>query len=125
MQLDERFRPAERLRRKADFDRVFASRRSAADDVLVVYVADNGLAFSRLGVSVSKRIGNAVRRHYVRRRVREAFRRNKRELSAGLDIVCVAKPPAANRRVDVAGALLALAARAASRPSAVRTPKGR
>lgn len=58
----------------------------------MVYVAANGLADSRLGLSVGKRVGNAVARHRIKRLIREAFRLSRHELPAGADIVCVARP---------------------------------
>ena len=51
----------------------------------------NGLAFSRLGITVTKRIANAVGRNRVKRRVREAFRTAGENLPSGLDLVVVAK----------------------------------
>ena len=72
---------------------------------MVVYVAPNDLGWSRLGLSVNKRIGNAVRRNYVRRRIREAFRTQKDALPKGLDIICVVQPKAAKRGFDLAASL--------------------
>jgi len=112
---DQRFQKTERLRLRTAFAGVFAARCSVADDVLVVYVARNELAWSRLGISVSKRIGHAVERNYVRRRIREAFRRNKPDLPVGLDIVCVARPAARERQRDVADSLVTLVRRAERR----------
>jgi ribonuclease P protein component len=112
---DERFHPRERLRLKRDFARVFGGKCKAADAVLVVYAARNDLTWSRIGISVGKRIGNAVRRHYVKRRVREAFRRSKADLPRGLDIVCVARPPAADADVDVSASLRKLILKVACR----------
>lgn len=54
-------------------------------------VSPNEEAFSRLGISVSKKIGNAVRRNRVKRILREIFRRNKSLLEPFLDYVFVAK----------------------------------
>ena len=51
----------------------------------------NGLAFSRLGITVTKRVANAVGRNHVKRRVKEAFRAAGKSLPAGLDLVVVAK----------------------------------
>ena len=110
---DQRFRPGERLRLRKDFARAFEVKCSAADAALIVYVADNGLAWSRLGISVSRRIGMATVRNDVRRQLREAFRTNKRELPRGLDIVCVARPKAADRRWDAARSLRTLVHEAA------------
>ena len=96
MPVRQRFLKREHLRLRRDFARVLGGKCKAADAVLVVYAARNDLTWSRIGISVSKRIGNAVRRHYVKRRIREAFRKSKADLPCGLDIVCVARPPAAD-----------------------------
>jgi ribonuclease P protein component len=87
-----RFRPHEHLRRPADFQAVYDRRRSAADGTLVVYARENGLAFSRVGLSVSKKFGPAVRRNRIRRLLREAFRLTKAELPAGYDLVLIPRP---------------------------------
>jgi ribonuclease P protein component len=87
-----RFRPHEHLRRPADFQAVYDRRRSAADGTLVVYARENGLAHSRVGLSVSKKFGSAVRRNRIRRLLREAYRLSKGELPAGYDLVLVPRP---------------------------------
>ena len=108
-----RFHRKERLRNRSDYVRVYAGRRRAGDAVLLVYVADNDLDWSRLGLSVSKKVGNAVSRNYVRRRIREAFRLAKADLPRGLDIICVAKPEAARSGRDIARSLRTLITTAA------------
>ena len=100
---------------RADFARVFSGKCRRGNDVLIVYVAPNGLTWSRLGLSVSKRLGNAVRRNCLRRRIREAFRLNKADLPVGLDIVCVARPGAMRPDMDLARPLRTLVREAASR----------
>lgn len=112
---DQRFRKTDRLRLRTDFAAVLAAKCSVADEVLVVYVARNDRAWSRLGISVGKRIGNAAERNYVRRRIREAFRRNKPDLPAGVDIVCVARSAAKDRRRNVVHSIVTLAHRAERR----------
>ncbi len=112
---DQRFRKHERLTRRSDFDRVFAERCTASDDLLIVYVASNGLPWSRLGLSVSRRVGGAARRNHVRRRIREAFRTSKAELPKGYDIVCQARPKAADRDANVCKSLGALLLKAVHR----------
>lgn len=118
MTTDRRLRKCERLRLRVDFARVFARRCSAADPVLVVYVATNDLGYVRIGLSVSRRVGNAVVRNRVRRRIREAFRRHKASLPVGLDIICVARPKAACDDADIANSVRVLVARAARKVAA-------
>jgi RNase P protein component len=67
-------RRAHRLRARADFERVRGLRRSWAHPLFMLYTAPNELGHPRLGVSVSRRIGTAVVRNRVRRRISEAAR---------------------------------------------------
>jgi ribonuclease P protein component len=83
------FRPEERLLRPADFRRVFDRRRSVSNEFLIVYACLNGLPQPRLGLSVSRKVGNAVRRNRLRRLYREAFRLTRHTLPGGLDLVLV------------------------------------
>jgi ribonuclease P protein component len=76
-----------RLVQQRDFDRVFQSRIATSDATLIVHGVRNGTAQSRLGISVSRRVGNAVHRNRWKRLIREAFRRQQAELPHGLDLV--------------------------------------
>jgi ribonuclease P protein component len=87
--LDCRFRRHERLRSPRDFRRCYDRRRSAADGWLIVYACENGLPHSRLGLSVSRKVGNAVVRNRLRRLYREAFRLSKHELPHGYDLILI------------------------------------
>lgn len=89
---DQRFRPEHRLRRKADFDRVYRRRRSAGDDLLVVYGCENDLEHPRLGLSVSRKVGGAVVRNRWKRLLREAFRLHRVELPSGIDLIVSPRP---------------------------------
>jgi ribonuclease P protein component len=87
------FLPHEHLRRPVDFKRAFDRRRSAADGKLIVYVCENGLPHLRLGLSVSRKNGNAVHRNRMRRLYREAFRLSRHEMPSGLDLVLIPRKP--------------------------------
>ena len=87
------FLKAEHLRRPAEFRRVYERRRSASDGWLLVYGCENGLAYLRLGMSVSRKIGKATHRNRLRRLYREAFRLTREELPTGLDLVLIPRRP--------------------------------
>lgn len=84
---DERFLRKHHLRHRQDFARVYDSPSFAADPWLVVRGCANGLDYSRLGLSVSRKVGSAVVRNRWKRLMREAFRRSRTQIPAGLDLV--------------------------------------
>ena len=90
------FPKSSRLRSTKQFQRVFAARCSASDGAIILFAAANELAHSRLGLSVSKKIGNAVVRNRWKRLIREAFRTSRSVLPSGLDLVVLPQ-----RNVDV------------------------
>jgi ribonuclease P protein component len=83
------FRPHEHLRRPGDFRRVYDRRRSVSNSWLIVYACENGLAYNRLGMSVSRKVGQATLRNRLRRLYREAFRLTKQEMPSGFDLVLI------------------------------------
>lgn len=84
---DERFPKSLRLVSKLDFDRVFRDGIVASDSVLVVHATRGTQTWTRIGLSVSKRVGNAPIRNRWKRLIREAFRRQKHDLPLCIDIV--------------------------------------
>ncbi len=82
-----------RLVTKADFERVYKARCKAGDGVLLVFAWPNELGRTRLGLSVSKKVGNAVVRNRHKRLLREAFRLSQHQLPAGLDIIVIPTAP--------------------------------
>ena len=82
-----------RLSRSADFERVYRQGRSVSNRFLVLYAFPQARsAESRVGVSVSRKIGGAVARNRVKRLLREAFRTLGGRVRAGHDFVIVARP---------------------------------
>ncbi len=79
----------------------------------VMFTRPNGLEYPRLGITATRRLGNAVVRNRARRLVREAFRSRWDGFAAGYDYVVVARPGTLQGRpIDLLPSLLALAARA-------------
>ena len=84
---DERFPKSVRLISQLDFDRVFHEGVVANDSVLVIHAVRGKVTWTRIGLSVSKRVGNSPIRNRWKRLIREAFRRQKSELPIGIDMV--------------------------------------
>ena len=58
---------------------------------LVLYVCGNGMGKNRIGISVSKKVGNSVVRHRLKRVIKEAYRLNEERFTAGWDLVVIAR----------------------------------
>lgn len=112
---DQSFPPHLRLRTQGQFDRVYKARLFAADDVLVVNAAASDLPHPRLGLSVSKKVGNAVTRNRWKRLIREAFRLSRHELPEGLDLVVRPQKGATDGLPSIRRSLVALVRRIAKR----------
>jgi ribonuclease P protein component len=80
------------------FQRLYRRGKSAAAPCLALYVRGNGQPGNRLGLTVSTKVGGAVVRNRVRRRLREIYRAHEGELKQGLDLVVVARVRAGHSR---------------------------
>lgn len=85
---------SESLKRNTDFQKVYRTGKSFANKYLVMYIINNGLEENRVGISVSKKVGNSVVRHRVTRLIRESYRLNKQQLKNGFDIVVISRASA-------------------------------
>jgi ribonuclease P protein component len=76
-----------RLLRRVEFRQAYEEGQRRSASVCTAFIRPNGLAETRLGITVPVRIGRAVLRNRIRRRVREVFRQNRETLEGGWDIV--------------------------------------
>jgi ribonuclease P protein component len=79
------------LKNNYEFRRLYSKGKSASTPILVVYCRRNGRDYNQIGITVSNKIGKAVHRNRVRRRLREIYRTNEAKLLRGFDIVMVAR----------------------------------
>ena len=102
----------ESLKNNRDFQNVYKNGESFANKYLVMYVLENGTGCNRIGISVSKKVGNSVVRHRVKRLIKESYRLHEGIFNSGLDIVVIARQGAATVGFfEVESALLHLAKR--------------
>ena len=78
---------SESLKKNSDFQKVYRQGKSYANRYLVMYVLENHTEGNRLGISVSKKVGNSVIRHHLTRLIRESYRLQEDMFNSGLDIV--------------------------------------
>ena len=106
---------SESLKKNDDFRAVYKNGTSYANKYLVMYVLSNNMQknnqpINRLGISISKKVGNSVVRHRVTRLIRESYRLNEAKLLQGYDIVVVARANAKGKDYfDICRAFLHLA----------------
>jgi ribonuclease P protein component len=79
------------MKKNHEFRRLYAKGKSVATPTLVVYFRRTNRDYNQIGITVSTKIGNAVCRNLIRRRIREIYRLNETRLQKGMDIVVVAR----------------------------------
>ncbi|MBQ6372637.1 MAG: ribonuclease P protein component [Oscillospiraceae bacterium] len=84
------------IKKNSDFRHIYAKGKTCVSPYLVVYCRRNRTNVSRLGITVSAKIGNAVCRNRIRRRLREIYRLNSSLLKPGFDIIIVARTKSIN-----------------------------
>ena len=105
---------SESLKKTRDFSIVYQRGKSVANRTLVLYVLrKKGADKNRIGISVSKKVGNSVVRHRLTRLVRESYRLHELEFDRGLDLIVLVRPGAKESDfLTVERALLSLGKRA-------------
>jgi len=96
----EGFSKAERLRRRKEFERVYQQGRRLRLPYLKLVLAPNELGLRRIGLSVSRRFGKAVRRNRAKRILREIFRRHKDIFPAAHDVIFIPRPDLLEKRQE-------------------------
>ena len=107
-----------RVRSRLDFAAVYERGVRVSDGCLSLTALSNERPTSRLGLAVSKRCGNAVRRNQLKRRLREAFRLSRAELPIGLDLVVQPRAETPLKLADLRRSLLSLAKRSVKKLAA-------
>jgi len=88
---------SESLKSNKDFQLVYRNGKSYANKHLVMYILENSTKENRIGISVSKKVGNSIVRHRLTRLVRESYRLNEEKFQSGLDIVIVLRVAAKDK----------------------------
>ena len=84
------------IKKNREFQSIYRGGTSHANRLLVMYVTENEQGVNRIGISVSKKVGNSVVRHHITRLIRELFRLNNDKIRTGVNIIVVARPAAKN-----------------------------
>jgi ribonuclease P protein component len=90
--MDQCLRPEERIRKQSDFSFLYKNGRRYRGRYFNLIFLPNALDHSRMAVVVSRKVGNAVARNRIKRRVRDVYRRNKGLFKEALDLLVVARP---------------------------------
>ena len=87
-----KFPRSRRLRSSLEFKRVYDLKQRSGDGTLLVFAANNETGITRIGLSVSKKNGNSVVRHRIRRLLKEAYRLEQHQIPEGLDLILIPRP---------------------------------
>lgn len=82
------------IRKNSEFRAVYKRGRSFSNYVLVLYIYKNNCDYNRLGVTVSKKVGNSVARNRIKRLIKESYRLNSDSINKGYDLIFIARNPA-------------------------------
>lgn len=85
---------SESLKKNKDFQTVYRQGKSYANKYLVLYIMENQIEKNRIGISVSKKVGNSVVRHHLTRLIRESYRLQEECFQRGYDLVVIARQSA-------------------------------
>lgn len=79
------------LKNDREFERVYKKRKTFGNRNFTLYVDNNDLPYSRVGFSISKKVGKAVVRNKIKRQLRELYRLNRNKIKPGYDFIFVVK----------------------------------
>ena len=100
---------SESLKKNQDFQKVYKNGKSYGNKYLVMYLIENNLEKNRVGISVSKKVGNSVVRHHLTRLIRESYRLHEEHFQCGYDFVVIARVAAKEKSYhDIESALIHL-----------------
>lgn len=100
---------SESLKKNKDFQTVYRKGKPYGNKYLVMYLLPNDLGKNRVGISVSKKVGNSVIRHHLTRLIRESYRLQEEKFQCGYDLVIIARTTAKDRTFrEIESALLHL-----------------
>ena len=88
---------SESLKKNRDFQSVYRKGKSYGNKYLVMYLLPNQTERNRIGISVSKKVGNSIVRHHLTRLIRESYRLHEEYFQCGYDMVVVARTAAKDR----------------------------